>query len=1715
MHRLKGKSLCFALLFSFFVSSVSAEFLAENHDLYDTRGRMHNNSSIMNAPVVLDESSNLPENSERMLPVEGFTFWGVDELPEINDQAVSQHPANTSKKFIAEQSVVQFNMGDSRVSPQKVRELGEVIDGLKDKKAVRLNFIGHTDNTRMSARTRAIYKDNLGLSKARAEKAARYFQRVLGLNDNAISWEGRGESEPIASNETEEGKLKNRRVEVQVWYEEAELPSIEPSMTRTKVCGTQPMCQLAIFEDTKEKISIEHIAEPIRITTPIEFEFAMSGMPNETLTRVRQLMESLKEYKSLKLVFTGHTDNVAVRRPETVKRYGDNVGLSKARANEVANYFQKELNLKDSQINVQGMGDRQPIASNDTSRGRALNRRVELAIEYDKNELVDSLSLEPSLKLDWCDAPEMRSQKKVVTEYEKKPYPDRVEPVRFMSGEHIITDQYIENLSRLIANLGGKKNIRIHFVGHTDNQPLNPESLLEYGTNQVLSEFRAKRVQEYIRQALGLSNDQVSYEGKGDSMPISSNDNALGMSLNRRVEVEIYIDQPVERTIEYQPPVQEVRVNHDPRDAFELSPFRITVDGQPIDSREATHTADVQRCTDVALENARLQIQYDDLQLKPRLAVNAWPSVIAYTDNDETVVIDNTTQFTAYTNYPAYVDRAEIRLFLSNQSVKEKPVAIVSLDKRLKGQWTYDESIVKDQESNGRHPEILQYVVRVYGKNNLFDETRPQKLWLKEQLLSDLDTADAKAESLVSYGENALAIQNIPFDSGTVTVNGLDIPSGHNVYVLGHEVPVDAQGRFVAQYIIPEGLHSVEVAVLDDLGNGELFHRELELQQSDWFYVGIADLTIGSRDTDGPASTVTQDDRYDDDSYVDGRLAFFAKGKTNSNWEVTASADTREQPIEDLFDNFTDKDPLMLFRRLDSDYYYPTFGDDSTLEELAPTQGKFYFKAQKDRSFGLWGNFESNITDTDLAQIDRALYGAQVHHESKGVTRYGERKTQLDLFAAEPGTQSAREEYRGTGGSLYFLRHQDITVGSERLYIDVRDKDTGLTISRRSLSPGQDYDIDPLQGRVMLNEPLLASGSDGLLVRDGSIAGNENYLIVSYEFTPGFDDLNDIAVGGRISQWLGNHVEIGVTGSKQKVNQQDHKVNGVDLTLRASPSNYIKFEAGQTEGLASEQRESIDGGFAFTNPQPVSLLSPDQKAEAFRVESGFKLGKSGSVKLFTQNREAGYSAPGQLTTTETDQLGAQATYALTNNVSVSAKYSQKDEEIGDQNESLDANIGVNLNEHWAVDVGARLEDRQNNEANNTITNLGERTDVAVELAYNSGERWSAYGFSQNTVEHDSQRDKNNRAGLGGAYQIQDRLKIDAEVSEGDTGAGAKLGTEYQASDRTQLYMAYSLENQRNDTGLRSRRGNLTGGFKSRYTDNVSIYGEERYAYGEQPKGLTHAYGVDLAPTDEWNIGVSGEAGRLKNPSGSVIERLALGTNVGYAKDKIKYAGAIEYRNDQSGGNDRITWLLKNTFTYQNSADWRTLGKLNWSQSESSQGEFFDGDFTELVWGYGYRPVNNDRINTLFKYTYFFNKPAPEQVSTRNANSRFIQRSHILAADVSYDLNQRWTLGGKYAYRMGELATDRVNPEYFKSRAHLFVMRADWHLVRHWDFLVEGRLLELTDADDRRSGFLTGVYRHFGNHLKVGLGYNFTDFSDDLTDLSFDSQGVFLNIVGKI
>jgi len=988
-------------------------------------------------------------------------------------------------------------------------------------------------------------------------------------------------------------------------------------------------------------------------------------------------------------------------------------------------------------------------------------------------------------------------------------------------------------------------------------------------------------------------------------------------------------------------------------------------------------------------------------------------------------------------------------------------------------------------------------------------------------------TSDGRQSELpAAYGESDLARQKITVRGGTVKVQGSGIPADHTVWVAGRRVPVDPRGNFAAEEILPAGAHTVEVAVLDDAGNGSLYFRDLEFKRTDLFYVGVADVTLSTNSANGPVELLQGGNAPQPyDSSVDGRLAFYVDGKIREHWRLTASADTREGPLKDLFSNFLDKSPDSLFRRIDPDYYYPTFGDDSVVEETAPTLGKLYVKLSRGENYGVWGNFRVDYLGNELAHVDRGLYGANAHYESEATTSFGEQRIAVDGFAAEPGTMPSYEQFRGTGGSLYFLRHQDLLTGSERVRIEIRDKDSGIVTGVVNLRPGMDYDIDYLQGRVLLSEPLSSTANDNLLVRSSGLSGDEAYLVTRYEYTPGFDELDAVAVGGQGHYWLNDLVRLGLTGNSNEEGNVDSNLGAADLTLRLSPDSWFKVQTGRSEGLVSNSLRSDDGGFGFYGPDDLSFADAD--AGAYRADLSVELGDiftghEGRVTFYVQELDAGYSAPGQATIKDTEQYGGSFRMPVTDRLSLAAKGDQKIQDQGLETRAIEVNVGYQLTDEWSVSTGVRNDLREDRSPIVPLTQeQGERTDAVVQVTFDPGTPWRAFGFVQETVASSDGREDNGRIGAGGSYRMTKRFKVDAEASDGDLGPAGRVGTNFLYSEQTSLYLNYSLENERTDNGLRVRRGTLVSGVKQRLSDSSSVYLEERYQDRGSLTGLTHATGIHFVARERWNLGANAELGTLRDSlTGAETDRKAAGIRVGYGLDKIQFSSAIEYRRDDAEQLDttvteRTLWLFRNNFKYQLTPDWRVIGKLNHSVSDSSLGEFYDGGYSEAVLGYAYRPVRHDRLSALAKYTYFYNVPTTDQVGFQNTAAEFIQKSHIAALDLSYDVTADWSLGGKYAYRLGQVSLDRVQREFFDNAAQLAVLRADWRFHKGWESLAELRMLDLPDLGQRRGGALVAIYHYFGKHLKAGVGYNFTDFSDDLTDLSYDHQGVFVNLIGTM
>ncbi len=1663
------------------------------------------------AQAQVSHEAPLSESAEKQLsPDEPFMFWGRDPSlldREAGDRLVQREVVGEQAKTVKLKNVIppiRFESGVANIPASYIERLRTVLDGMHELENVRLHLVGHADDQPLSDRLSGVYGDNAGLSRERAGEVGEFIKTALALPPEAIAFEWAGDSQPIATNSSAEGRALNRRVEVEVWYDESEAKLgleevvVPADIKRVKVCRTETVCKLRYLDGHARRARVKNLI------APLHYGDETVGVPPEFTRQIGQALHNLASKQNVSVRFIGFTDDLPLTgRAATI--YGTHLALSKSRAHRVALAIQDALDLPTVAIESDGRGATQPLASNETARGRTLNRRVE--VEFWHDDPLQELPDEPQ------PCPEAPAAEVVTKVHD--PTSGALAALQIDGGQVVIPPGYTDTLRRVMEEVHDKAQVRLRFTGHTRNERLDRRTALVYGDDIGLSAARARRAMEKIKAELGLSESQAEHEGRGyvHSNDVVNTGFLPGETSDVAVEV-VYDELAVldeNEGVDVTPLTRELR----PRNPLGLNLMRITVDGEPIDD-PGRSSADVQRCTDVALERANIRFGFDNLESERRLSVTSSPSSIRLplvaTDDAAAPPV----RFRAYTNYAAFIERSEVRIFAPEQSLQAEPLVVIEVDSDGFAEWQPAAELFAKPERE------LKYVLRAYGAEGQFDETAPRPIWMIYEDAPQASAPPLHDETLAGYGESALALKNIPLGSGTVKVEGEGVPPEHTVWLAGEQVPVDENGNFVAETILPSGTHTVEVAVLDAEGNGDLFLRDLEFEGRDFFYVAMSDLTLSTNSPSSEEKALAGDNApYDLDSNADGRFAFFVDGKLNESWGLTASADTREGPVDQLFSNFMDKSPESLFRRIDPDYFYPTYGDDGTVEELAPTQGKFFARLSNHDNHALWGNFKVGYVGNELAAVDRALYGGNLHYQSDTTTGFGEQRMQLDGFAAEPGTVPSREEFRATGGSVYFLRRQDILTGSERVRVETRDPDSGLVTGVVQLRPGLDYDFDYFQGRVLLSEPLSSTaGGSSLLVRSGGAAGDEAWLVVQYEYTPGFEEMSTVAAGGQGHYWFGDFAKLGLTANNDTEGDGDSNLYGVDLTLRQSSESWLKVQTGRRDGMLSTWLRSDDGGFDFAGTNGLGLV--DANADAYRADLSVGLGDlfsgvGGRVTLYAQNLDAGYSTASLISLYDTQQFGGAFAIPLTDRLRLAAKADSRTQTDGLDTQAGELDLGYQLTDRWSLGGGVRHDNREDNSLIVPVTQEeGGRTDAALQLGYDSKAAWRSYGFVQSTLAADGNREDNGRVGVGGAYRVSDRLVVDAEASHGQLGPGGKLGTSYQATDRTTVYVNYGLEDERGLDGLYGRRSNLTAGARTRLSDSSSVYLENRYQTTDTRSGLTHATGVNLAPTDRWNLGSNIDVGTLVDrETGAETRRKAGGLRIGYGFEKVQLASGLEYRLDdteQLDGSwaDRTTYLFRNNGKYQISPDWRVVLKLNHAFSDSSLGEFYDGGYTEGVLGWAYRPVAHDRLNVLAKYTYFYNVPTTDQFNLREVADQFVQRSHIASLDLSYDLTPKLSIGGKYAYRMGEVSLDRVDPDFFDNDAHLYVLRTDWRFIANWETSLELRLLDLPSLSDSRSGALLGVYRYVGDHMKVGVGYNFTDFSDDLTDLSYDHHGFFIN-----
>jgi chemotaxis protein MotB len=128
---------------------------------------------------------------------------------------------------------LHYDSGDAAIKAENYKMLDQLIEYLRTSGDLRMIRIeGHTDNVEIGPSLKSRYPSNWELSKVRANGVLRYLVEKGGVTPERISAVGLGDTKPTAPNAAEDGRTKNRRVEILLYTREMDAPALQPGAQR-------------------------------------------------------------------------------------------------------------------------------------------------------------------------------------------------------------------------------------------------------------------------------------------------------------------------------------------------------------------------------------------------------------------------------------------------------------------------------------------------------------------------------------------------------------------------------------------------------------------------------------------------------------------------------------------------------------------------------------------------------------------------------------------------------------------------------------------------------------------------------------------------------------------------------------------------------------------------------------------------------------------------------------------------------------------------------------------------------------------------------------------------------------------------------------------------------------------------------------------------------------------------------------------------------------------------------------------------------------------------------------------------------------------------------------------------------------------------------------------------------------------------------------------
>jgi uncharacterized repeat protein (TIGR01451 family) len=875
---------------------------------------------------------------------------------------------------------------------------------------------------------------------------------------------------------------------------------------------------------------------------------------------------------------------------------------------------------------------------------------------------------------------------------------------------------------------------------------------------------------------------------------------------------------------------------------------------------------------------------------------------------------------------------------------------------------------------------------------------------------------------------------------------------------------------------------------------------------------GIAGYNTISGNTD-IVNTNKVNEGFDDGFTARGRMAYYLSGTYNKDYKITSSFDSKRDRYR------------AMSRYIDPDKYYPIYGDDSTVAwDATNTQGMFYLSAEHTPSASqlVVGNYQTDLASNELFAYNRTLYGAKValNTNNNRADYLFIPNTEVKLFGARAYQVAAHNEFRATGGSFYYLKHKNVIEGSEQIKLVSRDQLTNLPTQTIIKTRGVDYEIDYDMGRIIFKQVVNSVEAGNNIISTNILNGNGMYIVVDYEYEPDRTHFNEGVYGARVAYSPIDAVTIGTGYVSEEELDKDYTLGGADLTVKLPLTTKVKAEYAQSESRGIPNYVSLNGGLTFNEVSNTSV----SEGSAYYIKADSKPVDNITTDVYYQRLRPGFMSSNAVIQQGTAKYGTSITDKLSDKLNLSARYDVQ--ELlksynlvsgalvgGEKTEATSLQGNYNMTEKLTLSGEYRYQSVENKLANITSETNSDTSVGAVRANYALSQRVSMYMSQQTTFKGPT----NHQTSLGSTVQILDNLSGNIQGTSGTTGNSAMLGLSSvnKLGEKTELTNSFNYGLSESTTNERTRTATTTAGVSSRVTDSTRLYASKQYQVSSGGAVSTaDAIGQDTNLTGNWIVGCTFERGVLNNFDGTETVRKSASLSLGSRDiENLKLATRVEGRIDD-GGVDRKQYTAVNDVTYKLTKDISILGRLNWSRTENESSNETESLFKEAGFGFALRPVKWDDLNIIAKYTHLIDHHPMSKLldaTTLDVFDITKQRATVYSLEGIYDF-RHFQLVGKYAFKNGQ---EKVGPrDYTDSDTSLWLSRINYHIINKIDAGVEYRMLRQELADDKKSGMLVeGMYK-FNEYAYIGIGYNFTDFTDDLINNNdYTIKGPFIRFVG--